>query len=50
MGRVCGMHEKKRNAHSVLMGYPEGKNPQGRPRSWRIILKRIFSAVGTTTG
>jgi hypothetical protein len=26
--------EEKRNAYGILMGKPEGKTPQGRPRHW----------------
>jgi hypothetical protein len=26
--------EEKRNAYGILVGKPEGKRPQGRPRHW----------------
>jgi hypothetical protein len=32
MGRACSTHGKKRNAHRILMGKPEGKRPLGRTR------------------
>jgi hypothetical protein len=29
------MHGEKRNAHTILVGKPEGKRPLGRPKcSW----------------
>jgi len=33
MGRACGGHGLKRNAHRVLMGRLEGKEKLGRHRS-----------------
>jgi hypothetical protein len=33
MGRACNTKGAKRNAHSILVGKPEGKRPLGRPRS-----------------
>jgi hypothetical protein len=32
MGRTCGTHRKKKNAHRILVGKPEGKRSLGRPR------------------
>jgi hypothetical protein len=41
MGRECSRHrgekgeeeeKKKKNAHMILVGKPEGKRPPGRPR------------------
>jgi hypothetical protein len=32
MCRACSTHGKKRNAYRILVGKPEGKRPQGRPR------------------
>jgi hypothetical protein len=32
MGLVCGTHGKKRNAHGILVGKPEGERPLGRRR------------------
>jgi len=40
MGLVCGTHGKKRNAHGILVGKPEGERPLGRRRvDASIILK-----------
>jgi hypothetical protein len=33
MGRACSTHGEKGNAYRILVGKPEGKRPQGRPRS-----------------
>jgi hypothetical protein len=32
MGRACSTNGDKRNAYRILVGKPEGKRPQGRPR------------------
>ncbi|PNF32228.1 hypothetical protein B7P43_G17836, partial [Cryptotermes secundus] len=32
VGRACSMNGEKRNAYRILVGKPEGKRPQGRPR------------------
>jgi hypothetical protein len=32
MGRACSTNWEKRNAYRILVGKPEGKRPQGRPR------------------
>jgi hypothetical protein len=43
MGRVCSTNMEKRNAHSILVGKPEGKRPLGRPgRRWVILVKWIL--------
>jgi hypothetical protein len=36
IGRAYRTHEKK-YAYRVLVGKPEGKRPQGRPKNWRVI-------------
>jgi hypothetical protein len=32
MSRACSTNGEKRNAYRILVGKPEGKRPQGRPR------------------
>jgi hypothetical protein len=32
IGRACSTNGEKRNAYRLLVGKPEGKRPQGRPR------------------
>jgi hypothetical protein len=32
VGKVCGTHGEKRNAHMTFVGRPERKRPLGRPR------------------
>jgi hypothetical protein len=32
MGRACSTNGEKRNAYRILLGKPEGKRPQRRPR------------------
>jgi hypothetical protein len=32
MGRACSTNGEKINAYRILVGKPEGKRPQGRPR------------------
>jgi hypothetical protein len=38
---------EKRNAYTILMGKPEGKRPQGRPRHrWEDNIKMDFREIG----
>jgi hypothetical protein len=42
MGRACSTHREKLNAYTILVGKPESKRPQGRPkRRGKMILKWI---------
>jgi hypothetical protein len=47
MGRACSTNGEKRNAYTILMGEPEGKRPQGRPRRrWVDSIKMDHRKIG----
>jgi hypothetical protein len=44
--RVCKTHEVEVNAYRFLMGEPEGKRPQGRPRHrWENNIKMDLGEI-----
>jgi hypothetical protein len=42
MGRACGKYGKRRGAHRILLGKPDGKKSLEKPRLRWMILKCIF--------
>jgi hypothetical protein len=46
MGRACNTNAEK-NSYTILMGKPEGKRPQGRPRCmWLDNIKMDLREIG----
>jgi hypothetical protein len=46
MGLACSAYEAKGNAHRFLMGEPEGKKRQGRPRHrWESNIKMDLGEI-----
>jgi hypothetical protein len=41
MGRACSPSEREEEAYRILLGKPEGKGPQGRPRRRWVDLREI---------
>jgi hypothetical protein len=47
MGRECSTHGEKMKAYRILMGKPEGRRPQGRPRyRWKGNIKMDLREIG----
>jgi hypothetical protein len=47
MGRTCSTNGEKKNAYRTLVGEPEGKRPQGRPRRrWEDNIKMDVREIG----
>jgi hypothetical protein len=47
MGRARSTNGEKRNAYKILVGYPEGRRPLGRPtRRWVNNIKMVLREVG----
>jgi hypothetical protein len=51
MGRACRTNGDKMNAYRILVGNPEGKRPQGRPRRrWVDNFKMDLKETGCDGG
>jgi hypothetical protein len=49
VGRTCGTNGEKRNVYRLLVGKPEGKRPQGRPRCrWIDNIKMGLLEIGVS--
>jgi len=46
MGRACTTYGERRGVYRVLVGKPEGKRPQGRPRRRWENIKMDLQEVG----
>jgi hypothetical protein len=47
MGGAFSMHGAKRNTYRILVGKPEGKRPQGRPRRrWENNIRMDLRDIG----
>jgi hypothetical protein len=47
MGRECSMRGEKMKAYKILLGKPEGKRPQERPRyRWKGNIKMDLREIG----
>jgi hypothetical protein len=47
MGGACSSDGERRDVYRVLVGKPEGKRPQGRPRlRWGDNIKKDLKGVG----
>jgi hypothetical protein len=47
MGGTCNMHERMRNAYSILVGKPEGKRPLERPKyRWEDNIRMDLRVMG----
>ena len=47
MGRACGMYGRHERLIQVLVGKPDGKRPQGRPRCrWEANIKMNLQEMG----
>jgi hypothetical protein len=47
MGSACSSKGETRNAYRILVGKPEGKRPQGRPRHrWVDNIKMDLKEIG----
>ena len=44
---ACSTYGRRRDVYRILVGKPEGKRPQGRPkRRWEIKIKTNIQEVG----
>jgi len=47
MGRACGTYGRYERSIQVLVGKPDGKKPQGRPRCrWEANIKLDLQEIG----